>query len=320
MATGDDEAPPDAPQPPYEILERGEIYFFYRPKVSVEEPHSRDDVQHMYLVLRPEFAAGEGGAVEEKQSSDSGIVSSSTKSRRNGAVGEGKHGGDGAENIEIGKKPLFRYIVMGRKSLPETTKRTRPYWGFVELVTTNPDDLKKMLAAEEYETKTRGHRVNPAARPVGEGVYTLVHHHSGTRTDTRLVYKLEYPGPHKKHEPQDALNIEDQASYIIQIKNPEQPAPPSTGLGRKRRALFPAHLQAKFGSRRFVPADPPDFLNYEGAEFILIPASSAAIEPELGVEIETSDSVNKNDDDLIEILGLSKDSKRIRPLINGVWA
>ncbi len=58
------------------LQERGEIYFFYRPKVSVEEPHSRDDVQHMYLVLRPEFAAGERGAVEEKQSSDSGIVSS----------------------------------------------------------------------------------------------------------------------------------------------------------------------------------------------------------------------------------------------------
>lgn len=60
------------------LQERGEIYFFYRPKVSVEEPHSRDDVQHMYLVLRPEFAAGEKGAVEEKQSSDAGIVSSNT--------------------------------------------------------------------------------------------------------------------------------------------------------------------------------------------------------------------------------------------------
>jgi hypothetical protein len=34
-----------------------------------------------------------------------------------------------------------------------------------------------------------------------------------------LVYKLEYPGPHKKHEPQDALNIEDQASYIIQVND-----------------------------------------------------------------------------------------------------
>ncbi len=60
------------------LQERGEIYFFYRPKVSVEEPHSRDDVQHMYLVLRPEVAAGERGAVEEKQSSDSGMVSSNT--------------------------------------------------------------------------------------------------------------------------------------------------------------------------------------------------------------------------------------------------
>jgi hypothetical protein len=60
------------------LQERGEIYFFYRPKVSVEEPHGIDDVQHMYLVLRPEVAAGERGAVEEKQSSDSGIVSSNT--------------------------------------------------------------------------------------------------------------------------------------------------------------------------------------------------------------------------------------------------
>jgi hypothetical protein len=36
---------------------------------------------------------------------------------------------------------------MGRKSLPDAAKGTpRPYWGFVELVTTNPEDLKKMLS------------------------------------------------------------------------------------------------------------------------------------------------------------------------------
>ena len=51
------------------------------------------------------------------------------------------------QNVEIGEKPLFRYIVMGRKSLPDVAKgKSRPYWGFVELVTTNPEDLKKMLA------------------------------------------------------------------------------------------------------------------------------------------------------------------------------
>lgn len=36
-----------------EIEEKGEIYFFYRPKVEKEEAHSSDDVQQMYIVLRP---------------------------------------------------------------------------------------------------------------------------------------------------------------------------------------------------------------------------------------------------------------------------
>lgn len=49
--------------------------------------------------------------------------------------------------MEIGEKPLFRYIVMGRKSLPDKAKgKSRPYWGYVELVTTNPEDLKAVLS------------------------------------------------------------------------------------------------------------------------------------------------------------------------------
>jgi hypothetical protein len=37
-----------------EVLEQGEIFFFYRPRVGVEEPASREDVQRLYLVLAPE--------------------------------------------------------------------------------------------------------------------------------------------------------------------------------------------------------------------------------------------------------------------------
>lgn len=44
--------------------ERGEIFFFYRPKVNKEEAHSADDVQRLYIIMRPE--SGER-AVEEKQ-------------------------------------------------------------------------------------------------------------------------------------------------------------------------------------------------------------------------------------------------------------
>jgi hypothetical protein len=37
-----------------ETLERGNIYFFYRPRVEEEEPESLEDVQRFYLVLSPE--------------------------------------------------------------------------------------------------------------------------------------------------------------------------------------------------------------------------------------------------------------------------
>lgn len=37
-----------------EILERGDVYFFYRPKVDVEEARELDQVQRFYLVLAPD--------------------------------------------------------------------------------------------------------------------------------------------------------------------------------------------------------------------------------------------------------------------------
>jgi hypothetical protein len=45
-------------------------------------------------------------------------------------------------------------------------------------------------------------------------------------------------------------------------------------------------LQGQFGHKKFVPADPPDMLIYEGCELLLISASDA-IEEELGMELKT---------------------------------
>jgi hypothetical protein len=36
-----------------EIVEQGDIYFFYRPKVENEEATSLDDVQRFHIVMRP---------------------------------------------------------------------------------------------------------------------------------------------------------------------------------------------------------------------------------------------------------------------------
>jgi len=38
---------------------------------------------------------------------------------------------------------------MGRKSLPDPNEKSRPYWGFVEMVTTNADHVKNALKGGE---------------------------------------------------------------------------------------------------------------------------------------------------------------------------
>jgi hypothetical protein len=47
-------------------------------------------------------------------------------------------------------------------------------------------------------------------------------------------------------------------------------------------------LQDRFRDRRFCEADSPDFLNYEGTEFVLISAAEDVSE-ELGIELHPED-------------------------------
>ncbi|KAG8380285.1 hypothetical protein BUALT_Bualt07G0177400 [Buddleja alternifolia] len=316
-------------EPVIEIQERGEIFMFYRPKVEKEEAHGAEDVQRLYLVLRPESGERE---VEEKQ--------------QDPQCGGG--GGGGNEQINIEKQPaLLRFIVMGRKSLPDPSKKSTPCWGFVEMVTTNIEDVKDALKGEEYETATRGRRHKPDSRAVGEGIYRILRHiinpaagSSSSRMHTHLVYKLEYPVPPqlgstdqgRHHEdggeqeqgPQEALNIAPQASFLLQKKNPDQQHGVGfRGLQSKRKASFPAHMQGLFGRNRYHPADPPDFLNYEGCEFLLISASDD-IEDELGLELRTEQSSCETAaecSDLIKTFGESTSASPAtrRPLLQGTW-
>lgn len=298
-------------EPQIEIQERGEIFFFYRPKVGRQEANSAEDVQRLYLVLRPQ--SGER-SVEEKQDPYSGKEGAKTTSSSSKT---GTKGGHGTQEVNIEKDTLLRFIVMGRKSLPDPSKRSQPYWGFVEMVTTNIDDIKNALGEEEYDTSTRGHRHKYPARPVGEGIYRILRHYqaASNRMHTHLVYKLEFPPEDKQNEPQHSLNIERQASFLIQIKNPKQPTQ-FRGLQNKRKAIFPAHLQAQFGHRHFCPADPPDLLNYEGCELLLISASDD-IEEELGLELKTDCEADPSCSYLIKTFGDTSTS--VAALFQGTW-
>lgn len=77
-----------------------------------EEAHSPDDVQRLYIVLRPE--SGER-PIEEKQDPDSG--KEGAKKKGSDSSGSGSEGGHGKQQVNIEKQPLLRFIVMGRKSL-----------------------------------------------------------------------------------------------------------------------------------------------------------------------------------------------------------
>ncbi|XP_075657643.1 uncharacterized protein LOC142627649 [Castanea sativa] len=302
-------------EPQVEIQERGEIFFFYRPKVDKEEAHSADDVQRLYIVLRPE--SGER-TVEEKQDSDSGKegAKKGSKGSESGSDKSGIEGGHGSQEVNIEKQPLLRFIVMGRKSLPDPSKKSRPYWAFVEMVTTNIEDVKTTLKGEEYDTKTKGHRQTSPARALGEGIYRILRHKPGKKTHTHLIYKLELPPQDEKNEPQELLNIEPEGSFLIQIKNPDQHGTSQfRGLQNKRKAVFPAHLHGQFGQLRYCPADPPDFLNYEGCEFLLISASDD-IEEELGLELKTEGESDASCSDLVRTFG---ETASTSALLKGTW-
>lgn len=206
----------------------------------------------------------------------------------------------------------YRLLVVGRKRLPEPEEHGRArQWAFVEAVSDQADDIERLLDEEHYQTKTRGERTRPAARPVAEGVYRILRHGN----HTHLVYALELP--ERPGEVQDELNIEDEASYIVTVKNPDAPSPRRAGLG-SRKASFPDALKERFGGRRFCDLDPPDFLDHEGAEFVLISAAED-VKAELGIELDTDDE-DARSADIFRDLRMERDQHPTEPLFQGIWA
>ncbi|UUP16774.1 hypothetical protein [Nitratireductor thuwali] len=244
-----------------EILEQGDIFFFYRPRVEEENPQGLEDVQRFGMVLRP-------------------------------------HGGD-----------KVRLMVVGRKRLPDPDEHER-HWGFVETVAKSAKDIEKDLREGTYETKTRGQRSTPAARPAGEGVYVI----SLEDGQMHLSYELELP----KHvrEVQKSLRIAQKASYALSVKNPEKGSPPNAGLREEDEADYPKKLQEEFRGRRFDRED-VELLDYEGAQFLLVGARTNP-EQAYGIDLD-AESADYEHADTVRKLHMVKSRHPLRPLFEGRW-
>ncbi|MFP4071000.1 MAG: hypothetical protein ACLFTB_03025 [Desulfovibrionales bacterium] len=248
-----------------QTLERGSIYFFYRPRVEEEDPDSVEDVERMYMVLSP------------------------------------------------AQKDRYRLAVIGRKQLPDPSRSGRDkFWGFVSTVRKDPKNIDRELQGETYTTKTRGTRHLPAARPLGEGVYRILRHED----HTHFVYALELP--HDTGDVQEEFRLEEEASYVISIKNPQKGSPQAAGLSKDQQAEFPKALQEVFRGRRFADANPPEFLDRQGTEFLLI-AASGDVKEELGITLHP-EREEASSADIFKDLKMDRHQHPVEPLFEGEWA
>jgi hypothetical protein len=244
-----------------EIVERGDIFFAYRPRVEQDEVGGLGDVQRFFMILKPQ-----------------------------------------------GRAPL-RLAVLGRKRLPEANEHER-IWGFIDKIADSGSAIEGELREYRYDTKTRGERTLPAARPAGEGKYALLQR----GRNLHLTFELELPK--RLGEVQEELNIPRQGAYILSIKNPEKPAPPGAGLPEREEAHYPEPLQQEFRNRRFATAD-PHLLDFEGAEFILI---GARTDPERAyhIDIETEHETAEKAD-IFRQLKMSRREHPLQPSLEGEW-
>jgi hypothetical protein len=200
-------------------------------------------------------------------------------------------------------RTVYRRLLVGRKRMPEP-KRQR-FWAEIERVCESGDEVCADLGRFEYETKTRGPRVQPPARPAGKGVYALAEH----GTHAHLAYRLE--APRRLGEVQRALRILPEASYIVAAFNPE--APPRLGRRPPDVGPLPKWMREKFGGRRFAPLD-RDLFDVAGLELVLI-GSSDDVERELGLHLDA----HKRRPDLLRDLQLDSREHPGRALAEGIW-
>lgn len=139
---------------PSSILEKGIIYFFFRPRVNIDDPHGMGDVARSFFVLRPTPL---GAELDNNQG-------------------------------PMDKDARCRLLMLPKKKFPTSAKERD--MAFVEKAGQSVKDLQdNFVASSTYQTATRGERTTEDARPYAEGVYAI----TSTKRTSHLAYELTIP-------------------------------------------------------------------------------------------------------------------------------
>ena len=220
---------------------------------------------------------------------------------RPGAEPSAEEGPEGMEPFFFVLHPLrqrrYRIILPGRRRLPPPLKGGGParggerFWGRVDSLPDSPGALRTALGGEGL----------PPARPAGDGVYVLARHGD----HTHLAWVLEHPdraGPLQRE-----LGIDDEDSFIVSVKNPDY-------IERAGAPEYPPELLGRFQERKYLPLDPPAFLDHAGAELLFI-AVRRAVGKELGISLE-----RRRSREMVRALRLRRRDAPVEPLFEGEWA
>jgi hypothetical protein len=277
-----------------QVLEKGDIFFFYRPKTKIVgdgsggDVKSIEDIRRFFMVTATAAVAANTENEQQQQQFD----------------------GTNSKTPKESESPRYRLFVIGKKSLPEIrtseARRSERYWAKVGGIFDNPQKLTSELLSDEF-------RKGDAARPVGEGKYAIVKHHD----HAELAYVLEMP--EEPGEAQRELGIEKEASYIVSIINPKVPVPagyPSS----EEPPNYPESILKEFGeNENFISlARDLRFINFQNAQMILVGAREGrdVIQKEFGIDIEEEKETVQSAD-IFSKLKIEKDKVPIKPLIEG---
>jgi len=265
------------------ILEQGDIFFFFRPKVSAKDIKSIEDVRRFYMVLCPE---------EEQK-----IIDDDTNNDNNPK-----------------EKKIYRLFIIGKKSLPEIRKTearsSERFWAQVGGIFYDSQRLVEDLTADEYKK-------GDAARPVGEGKYAIIEH----QNHAELAFILEMP--QEIGEAQKELGIQKEASYIITVINPYKPVSEGYTTAEAEHPKYPEDVRNYLTKTdgKFLPLSQNlALINYQNAQIILIGAREGkdVIKQEIGLDIETEEGKeNLFSSDIFTKLKLRKEQVPIKPIIEG---
>jgi DNA-binding PadR family transcriptional regulator len=264
------------------ILEQGDIFFFFRPKVSATDIKSIDDVRRFYMVLCPE---------EEQKIID-----------------------DTTNDTNPKEKKIYRLFIIGKKSLPEIRKTearsSERFWAQVGGIFYDPQNLVKDLIADEYKK-------GDAARPVGEGKYAIIEH----QNHAELAFILEMPQEIGEAQKELGIQKEaSYIITVINPYKPVSEGYTTAEAERpKYPEDIQKYLNKTDG--KFIPLSQNlTLINYQNAQIILIGAREGkdVIKQEIGLDIETEEGKeNLSSADIFTKLKIRKEQVPIKPIIEG---